>query len=121
MLFRVSRSVFSVLLLMTVIVLGASVVSQAQTFRGGMNGVVTDTSGAVVPGASVEAINTATGVSHKTISSSAGEYSFQDLPLGTYKVTVSASGFKPEVVSNVPVQAGAIYTLPIKVSVAGGG
>ena len=54
----------------------------AQTFRGGINGTVIDQSGAVVPGAAVEAVDTATGVSHKTLSSSAGEYSFEDLPFG---------------------------------------
>jgi outer membrane receptor protein involved in Fe transport len=108
-------------LLAIVAVLVAPVVSQAQTFRGGINGVVTDSSGAVVAGASVEAADTATGVSHKTISSSGGEYGFQDLPLGHYKVTVTASGFKPEVVSNVQVQAGVIYTLPIKVSIQAAG
>ncbi|HEX3893304.1 MAG TPA: TonB-dependent receptor [Terracidiphilus sp.] len=121
MLHRRTRGVFTVALLAIVAVLVAPVVSQAQTFRGGINGVVTDSSGAVVAGASVEAADTATGVSHKTISSSGGEYGFQDLPLGHYKVTVTASGFKPEVVSNVQVQAGVIYTLPIKVSIQAAG
>ncbi len=121
MLYRRTRSVFTAALLAIVAVLVAPVVNQAQTFRGGINGVVTDSSGAVVAGADVEASNTATGVSHKTVSTSAGEYSFQDLPLGTYKVTVTASGFKSEIVSNVPVQAGAIYTLPIKVSIQAAG
>ncbi len=116
MLYRLSRSVFSAVLL-AIAVLAAPVVSQAQTFRGGINGTVTDQSGAVVAGAQVEALDTATSVSHKTVSTSAGEYSFQDLPLGTYKVTVDATGFKTAVVSSVPVQAGVIYTLPVKVSV----
>jgi hypothetical protein len=93
----------------------------AQTFRGGINGIVTDQSGAVVPGAAVEAMDTATGVSHKTLSSSAGEYSFEDLPLGGYLVTISASGFKDERVSGVPVTAGVIYTLPIKLGIASAG
>src|SRR5579872_2077502 len=117
MLYRHTRRVFTAALLTIVSVLVAPVVNQAQTFRGGINGVVTDSSGAVVAGASVEASDVATGVSHKTITTSAGEYSFQDLPLGTYKVMVAASGFKSEVISNVPVQAGAIYTLPVKVSI----
>lgn len=116
MLYRLSRGVFSVALL-AIAVLAAPVVSQAQTFRGGINGTVTDQSGAVVAGAQVEALDTATSVSHKAVSTSAGEYSFQDLPLGTYKVTVDATGFKTAVVSSVLVQAGVIYTLPVKVSV----
>jgi hypothetical protein len=95
--------------------------SFGQTFRGGINGAVTDQSGAVVPGASVEAVDTATGGSHRTISSSAGEYSFQDLPLGAYTVSVTASGFKAEKVSGVPVTAGVIYTLPVKLNIATAG
>ena len=93
----------------------------AQTFRGGINGTVTDQSGAVVPGAAVEAVDTATGISHKTLSSSAGEYSFEDLPLGSYVVTISASGFKNEKISGVPVTAGVIYTLQIKLGIASAG
>src|SRR5208282_6930828 len=93
----------------------------AQTFRGGINGTVTDGSGAVVAGAAVEVVDTATEVSHKTVSTSAGEYSFQDLPLGTYKLTVVASGFKSSVVSSVPVTAGVIYTLPVRLSIESAG
>jgi len=93
----------------------------AQTFRGGINGTVTDQSGAVVPGAQVTAVDTATDISHQTVTSSGGEYIFQDLPLGTYKVSVTASGFKAQVTSGVPVTAGVIYTLPVKLAVASEG
>jgi hypothetical protein len=93
----------------------------SQTFRGGINGTVTDQSGAVVPGATVEATETATNTSHKTISSSAGEYSFQDLPLGSYTIAVNANGFKSSTVVNVPVTAGVIYTLAVKLNVAAAG
>ncbi|MFP5226068.1 MAG: carboxypeptidase regulatory-like domain-containing protein, partial [Acidobacteriota bacterium] len=89
----------------------------AQTFRGGINGTVTDPSGAVVPGAAVDLMNAATGVSYKAVTSSGGEYQFQDLPLGSYVVTVTAPGFKVEKVQGVPVSAGAIYTLAVKLSI----
>jgi outer membrane receptor protein involved in Fe transport len=92
--------------------------SFGQTFRGGINGTVTDQSGAVVPGAVVEAADTATGVSHRTISSTGGEFDFQDLPLGTYVISVSASGFQTAKVEKVPVSAGKIYTLPVKLNIA---
>ena len=107
-----TRSVFIVAVLLTL-----SLSIFAQTFRGGINGTVTDQSGAVVPNTAVEAVNTATGVSHKTISSSAGEFGFQDLPLGAYTVTASASGFQATVISKVAVTAGTIYTIPIKLSI----
>ena len=82
MLYRDTRSVFTAILLAIAAIFLVPVDSFGQTFRGGINGVVTDQSGAVVPGATVEAVESATGVSHKTITSSAGEYIFQDMPLG---------------------------------------
>jgi hypothetical protein len=121
MLHRNTRRVLGALLMVIGIISASATASFAQTFRGGINGVVTDQSGAVVPGATVEAVDLATGVSHKTVSSSAGEYIFQDLPLGTYTVTVKATGFQSTAFSKVPVTAGVIYTLAIKLSVASTG
>src|SRR3989442_14268588 len=57
-------------------------VGYAQTFRGAINGTVTDPSGAVVAGASVKATNTATAVVLTTTTTSEGQFSFQDLQLG---------------------------------------
>src|SRR5271169_4413447 len=102
-------------------ILLAAVVVQAQTFRGAINGTVTDPSGAVLAGASVKATNAATGVAVTAISTSDGEFSFQDLPLGAYKVTVSATGFQTASVDNVTVTAGAVYTLPVKLTVGSAG
>jgi hypothetical protein len=115
--YRLTRRVSAVAWIVLVSLFAAIPASFAQTFRGGINGTVTDQSGAVMAAATVEAANVATGISHKTITSSAGEYVFQDLPLGTYKVTVSAAGFKPSIVSSVPVTAGTIYTLPVRLGV----
>jgi hypothetical protein len=89
---------------------------QAQTFRGAINGTVTDPSGAVIPNAQVKATETATGIDHNTVTTSDGQFSFQDIQLGLYKVTVTASGFPPFTVDKVEVVAGTIYTLPIKLS-----
>ena len=107
------RLLFAVMLTL-VLAMGVN----AQTFRGAINGTVTDPSGASVPGAQVRAIDTATGIDHTTVTTSDGEFSFQDLPLGTYKVTVVASGFPNNTVDNVQVTAGSIYTLTVKLSMA---
>ncbi len=90
----------------------------AQTFRGAINGFVTDPSDAVVSKAQVLAEATATGIRHATVTTSQGEFLLQDLPLGTYKVTVAVSGFDIYLAKDVNVTAGAIYTLAIKLSVA---
>ncbi len=71
----------------------ASVVS-AQTFRGGISGRVVDSTGAVLPGVSLTATNTGTGASRTTTSSATGDFSFPDLPLGTYNVEASLQGFQ---------------------------
>lgn len=91
---------------------------RAQTFRGGINGTVVDPSGAAVPAAKITATDEATQVEHNTVSSSAGEYSFQEMPLGTYTVSVGMPGFETMKVSGVRVTAGTVYTLPITLSVA---
>src|SRR5580693_7664389 len=89
---------------------------QAQTFRGAISGTVTDPSGAVIPSAQVKATETSTGIDHNTVTTSDGEFSFQDIQLGFYKVTVTAPGFPPYTIDKVEVTAGTIYTLPIKLS-----
>jgi hypothetical protein len=88
----------------------------AQTFRGAISGTVTDPSGAVIPNAQVKATETATGLEHNTVTTTDGEFSFQDIPLGLYKVTVTAAGFPPYTVDKVDVAAGSIFALPIKLS-----
>ncbi len=88
----------------------------AQTFRGSINGTITDSSGAVVPGAKVTATDVATAAVRDTVSSGAGEFLFSDLPLSTYTIKVQASGFQTTDVTGVQVLAGKIYTLPVKLA-----
>jgi hypothetical protein len=88
----------------------------AQTFRGAINGTVSDPSGAVVPNAQVKATENSTGIDHTSTSTSDGAFSFQDIPLGFYKVTVTASGFPVYTVDKVEVTAGTIYTLQVKLT-----
>jgi Carboxypeptidase regulatory-like domain/TonB dependent receptor len=96
----------------------ASITGYSQTFRGGINGTVTDASGAVVPGAKVTATDVATSGASDTVSSGAGEFLFSDLPLGTYNIKVDAKGFQTTEVKGVQVLAGKVYTLPVKLNVA---
>src|SRR5438105_4233923 len=90
----------------------------AQTFRGAINGTVTDPSGAIVANAQVKATEAATNIEHSTVSTSDGQFAFQDIPLGTYRVIVTAPGFATTTIDKVQVLAGSIHTLPIKLSVA---
>src|SRR5260370_7217425 len=85
---------------------------EAQTFRGAINGTVADPSGAIVPGAQVTATDTATGIEHSTVSTGDGQFSFQDLPPGNYKVTVPATELPPFPVNNLPLTTTSLNTLP---------
>src|SRR6266850_510568 len=104
------------LVFLILVVLSLAVAANAQTFRGAISGTVTDPSGAVVPNAQVKATESATGIDHATVTTSDGAFAFQDIPLGQYKVTVTAPGFPPYAVDKVEVSAGTIYTLNVKLT-----
>ena len=91
---------------------------RAQTFRGAIDGTVTDPAGAVVPNVRVEATDTATGATHSTVTTADGQFSIQDLPLGTYEINVPAAGFAAYTAHRVRVTAGSVYTLAVKLSLA---
>src|ERR1700687_3479215 len=103
------RLVFAILVVLTL-----AMAANAQTFRGAINGTVTDPSGAVVPTAQVNATEKATGIEHTTETTNDGLFVFQGLPIGMYKVTVTAPGFPVYSVDRVLVSQGAIYTLAVK-------
>ena len=69
-------------------------------------GVMQDSTGAVVPGATVNAVNKATEVSYTAVTGAAGEYEIPDLHTGTYKVTVEHAGFSSAVADNILVSVG---------------
>jgi hypothetical protein len=121
MAFHRNRSVFTLVLVVLALLFTAQRGALAQTFRGGISGTVADQSGAVVPGAAVTAVETSTNIAYKTVSSSAGEFAFADMPLGSYTVTITATGFKTVKVDKVPVTAASIYALPVKLTVASAG
>jgi len=76
----------------------------------GINGTVTDQSGAVVGGAKIMITNNATGVSRAAVTSSVGTYYVTDLIPGTYTVKIEAPGFKVAVEKDVNVQTASVST-----------
>src|SRR5690348_12367065 len=87
---------------------------QAQTVRGVLTGTVTDPTGAVVPGAAVVATETRTGVKSSTVTSSSGTYRFPEVPLGTYALEVTQSGFKKATINDVLVQVNTTTSVDVK-------
>jgi Carboxypeptidase regulatory-like domain/TonB dependent receptor len=65
-----------------------------QAGQGGITGLVTDSSGAVIQAAKVQARNVSTGAAFQTVTTQAGLYSFVALPPSHYDVTVTAGGFE---------------------------
>ena len=90
---RIARLVLLVLLLTVAAVFWPSTAA-AQVLYGSLTGSVTDSSQAAIPGASVQALNTGTGVLKQTTTNPAGIYSFSDLLPGVYKVTISSGSFR---------------------------
>lgn len=66
----------------------------AQTGTSRITGTVVDPTGAVVPGAVITATNENTGVQYRAITTSTGSYALESLPVGSYKLTVEAPGFR---------------------------
>jgi len=66
---------------------------------------VLDPSGSIVPGADVELVDLGTGTARKAQTQEAGTYTFVNLSIGTYRLSVSKSGFKSQVFNTVIVQA----------------
>jgi hypothetical protein len=79
--------------------------ANAQEFRGTISGAVTDPSGAVVPGATVEVRETRTGTVNTTKSDSAGQYVVPFLLPGDYQVKVTAPGFQTVTRDNITLQS----------------
>src|SRR6185312_2372946 len=75
----------------------------AQTFRGTILGTVTDPGGAVIANAKVIAHNVNTGLERTTSTSDDGSYSIPELPIGTYTVSVSQSGFQTQITNDIAV------------------
>ncbi len=78
--------------------------AQAQTAT--ISGTATDASGAAMVGAKIEATNTETNASQSTVSDAQGRYTIPDLPVGTYSVQASQSGFQTVVHTGVTLSVG---------------
>jgi hypothetical protein len=77
----------------------------AQTGAGSVTGIITDQSGATVPGATVTATNQATNVAYIAVVNEAGNYTVTSLPVGTYVVKSELSGFKTVTTRPIQVEA----------------
>src|SRR5579875_4052095 len=91
-------AVLSFVFVFLVTIVGPLVLLGQTSTSGTVVGTITDPSGAVVPNASVQLVNTQTNAVLNTQTNSAGEYTFPNVAPGNYKITVSAAGFRTSTV-----------------------
>ncbi|MGH9314750.1 MAG: carboxypeptidase regulatory-like domain-containing protein [Vicinamibacterales bacterium] len=97
----------------TCFLLVAAAPAAAQLDRGRIAGFVKDQSGAVVPGATVTAVNVETRLKRSAVSDATGYYVFPALAPGAYDVEVELEGFKKGIQTGVRLDAGAGITVDI--------
>src|SRR5579872_5867337 len=97
------RGTFMKGLLSTLLVFSWAITATAQTFRGGIQGTVKDSTGAVITDAEIAVASVETGLTRTTHSGATGDYSLSELPLGVYTVTAKASGFRTSAISGIRV------------------
>jgi hypothetical protein len=89
----------------------------AQQTLGGVLGVITDPSGAAVPGAQVILTGDTTGLNLKAVSKGDGSYAFINIPIGSYTLTFSRDGFESSKVPSIPVQENRTGTINITLKI----
>src|SRR5262245_57061789 len=90
-----------------------------QSADGNLVGTVFDSTGAAIPGATVELENLATGIKSTTKADAAGFYRFANLLVGRYSVKASANGFTPATVNQIPIELSKTATVNLTLAVAG--
>lgn len=84
-----------------------------------LSGTVTDTSGAVIPGASVVVKKMDTGLTSEAVTNAEGQFTIPQLASGKYTVSVSLAGFKTATVNDVELNAGVPAGVSVKLEVGG--
>jgi hypothetical protein len=80
----------------------------AQLFPGRITGTVRDTQGAALPGATIKLSNPATGQERTLASDQNGDFNFPELPLGTFRLTVTKEGFRTTIISDIVTSQGEV-------------
>src|SRR5438105_7842187 len=113
----VSRTLRRKGLLLAMAIALSTVVVYGQVDRAGLNGTVTDTTGALVTNAHVEVVSRETGLTRTAETGPAGVYSITELPIGTYDLKISKAGFRTSDVKGVQLFVGQTRTLNAQLQV----
>ncbi|MGI8543759.1 MAG: TonB-dependent receptor domain-containing protein [Aridibacter sp.] len=113
-----SFNIFVRSLFCSLFILGFAVTANAQ-FKAGIQGSVTDTAGATIPGATITLRNKETAETKKTTASDNGFYRFTGLAPGDYSITVEQDSFKTRVIDNIKVDAEAPRGVDVQLEIGG--
>ncbi len=104
-------------LIVLILIASASIVLRAQTSTGTIEGIVTDSSGGIIPGAEVTITNTGTADVRKVKTNGAGAFSVSSLPPATYQVNVAFPGFKQFAQVPFKLDVASTVSVPVKLQV----
>ena len=113
------RLLFAALFAVGMLIVGTPTAFAQGGVTSTLTGTVVDSSGAVIPGASIIVKRADTGVSTESVSNAEGQFTVPALNAGTYTVTASLSGFKTVTVNNVVVNAGVPAGVKVTMEVGG--
>src|SRR4051812_15868127 len=112
-----NRPSITLLAIALLALLCAPISLRAQAISGDLTGTILDPSGAGVPNAKVDAVNTATNVTQSTTTNANGEYRISNLQPGNYSVNVTAPSFAAGQLRNVQVNLNQIATANVTLAV----
>jgi hypothetical protein len=98
-----------------------TIAASAQVVGGTISGVVTDPSGAVIPNARVLVLNNDTGTQRTVLTGNSGNFSAPSIPVGDYKVAVTAAGFVPYSRDHIALSVGQSLSFPVRLTVGAAG
>ncbi|MGA8731170.1 MAG: carboxypeptidase regulatory-like domain-containing protein [Terracidiphilus sp.] len=102
---------------LAIVIVSSSSLGYAQVTTSQVNGTVTDSTGAIVIGASVAITNTATGIAYRAVTDSLGAYHITNLPPGSYTMEVSKTGFATQHIQPFTLIVGQLFQQNIALAV----
>lgn len=114
---KLSRSRAATLLVLGIAALLVFAAALPAQSVGRITGTVFDPSGLAIPGAEVTIENTGTGLTYKATANEAGLFGFPELPIGTYRLTVTSEGFKKLVRPNIQLLTAQSLDLPVTLEI----
>ena len=113
------RKSFLVWVLAALAALSIAAPAGAQSATGSIEGSIVDQTGAVMPGVTVTAVQSTTGLTRTTVSDENGLFRLLLLPVGVYDVTADLSGFNSRKLPELTVNVGQTVTLRVQMAVSG--